>query len=126
MLIDEYDTPIQTGFLKGYYDEIVGFFKTFKLEVTFDKVEQWYDGYKIGNTTIFNPWSLLNYTDSRGTFDVYWANTSSNDIIRILVENSDGFQDDLKYLLKGQTVERVINPNITFKDKDFNFNEEML
>ncbi|CAA6811529.1 MAG: Conserved protein, with a weak D-galactarate dehydratase/altronate hydrolase domain [uncultured Sulfurovum sp.] len=188
ILIDEYDTPIQTAFLKGYYEEMVGFFKTFMgavlkdndvnlykavltgilriskesifsdlnnikvytlldnpfsdkfgftsnevkamlksyhLSDNFEEVNQWYNGYKIGETTIFNPWSLLNYSDS-GAFDIYWANTSSNDIIRILVENSDGFRDDLKYLLKGETVEKVINPNITFKDRDFNFNEEML
>jgi hypothetical protein len=188
ILIDEYDTPIQTGFIKGYYEEIVGFFKTFMGAVlkdndtylqkavligilkiskesifsdlnnlavytlldiefsdrfgfttdevkqmlkdydlldTFEEVNSWYNGYNIGGTTIFNPWSLLNYTN-RGRFDIYWANTSSNEIIKVLVENSDGFRDDLKYLLKGESVEKVINPNITFKDKDFNFNEEML
>ncbi len=188
ILIDEYDTPIQTGFIKGYYEDIVGFFKTFmgavlkdndtylqkavltgilriskesifsdlnnievytlldrefsdkfgfttdevkkmledyELDKTFKEVNKWYDGYNIGGTTIFNPWSLLNYTNRR-RFDVYWANTSSNDIIRVLVENSDGFREDLQYLLKGESVEKVINPNITFKDRDFNFNEEML
>ncbi|MBU1668074.1 ATP-binding protein [bacterium] len=188
ILIDEYDTPIQTAFLKGYYEEMVGFFKTFmgavlkdndvhvykavltgilriskesifsdlnnievytlldnefgdkfgfntnevknmlktyQLENSIDEVNEWYNGYKIGDFTIYNPWSLLNYVNRR-RFDVYWANTSSNDIIRILVENSDGFRDDLKYLLKGEMVEKVINPNITFKDRDFNFNEEML
>ena len=188
ILIDEYDTPIQTGFIKGYYEEIVGFFKTFMgtvlkdndrylqkavltgilkvskesifsdlnnikvytlldkefsdkfgfssdevkkmlkdydLDTTFTEVNQWYNGYNIGGTTIFNPWSLLNYLDNK-RFDVYWANTSSNDIIRVLVEHSDSFREDLQYLLKGQSVEKVINPNITFKEKDFNFNEEML
>jgi len=188
VLIDEYDTPIQTGFIKGYYDEVVNFFKTFmgavlkdndihiykailtgilrvskesifsdlnnikvytlldrefsdkfgfttdevkemlklyKLESSFREVSRWYDGYKIGDSTIFNPWSLLNYTD-KGNFDVYWANTSSNDIIRVLVENSDGFREDLQYLLKGKSLKKVVNPNITFKDRDFNFNEEML
>jgi hypothetical protein len=29
ILIDEYDTPIQSGFLKGYYDEVVSFFRNF-------------------------------------------------------------------------------------------------
>jgi hypothetical protein len=188
ILIDEYDTPIQTGFLQGYYDEIIGFFKTFmgavlkdndvnvykavltgilrvsresifsdlnNLQVytllnspfsnkfgfttnevkklladynlieKFEEVERWYDGYCIGGTTIFNPWSLLNFTDSR-KFDVYWANTSSNGIIRTLVENSEDFRSDLKQLLNGESLERVINPNITFKDRDFNFKEEML
>jgi len=188
ILIDEYDTPIQTAFLKGYYEEMVGFFKTFmgaalkdndihlykavltgilrvskesifsdlnnievytllnkefnthfgfttqevaqllhdyQLQVHQEEVNEWYNGYKIGDETIFNPWSLLNFVN-RGEIDVYWANTSSNDIIRILVENSDGFREDLQYLLKGESVERVINPNITFRDRDFHFNEEML
>jgi len=188
ILIDEYDTPIQTAFLKGYYEEMVGFFKTFmgaalkdndvhlykavltgilriskesifsdlnnievytllnkefnthfgfttqevaqllhdyQLQAHQEKVNEWYNGYKIGEATIFNPWSLLNFVN-RGEIDVYWANTSSNDIIRILVENSDGFREDLQCLLKGESVERVINPNITFRDRDFHFNEEML
>ena len=188
VLIDEYDTPIQTGFLQGYYEKIVGFFKTFmgavlkdndryiykavltgilriskesifsdlnnikvytllnsefsdkfgftkdetqkmlsdyNLSNQFKEVNRWYNGYTIGNRAIFNPWSLLNYVDSK-EFDVYWANTSSNGIIRTLVENSDVFQKDLKILLKGESITKVINPNITFKDRDFNFNEEML
>jgi len=188
ILIDEYDTPIQTGFLQGYYDEIIGFFKTFMgavlkdndvnvykavltgilrvskesifsdlnnievytllnnqfsdkfgfttNEVTklladynlieqFEEVNRWYNGYCIGGTTIFNPWSLLNFSN-RKEFDVYWANTSSNGIIRTLVENSEDFRSDLKQLLNGESLERVINPNITFKDRDFNFKEEML
>jgi len=188
LIDDEYDTPIQTGFLEGYYNDIVGFFKTFmgavlkdndryiykavltgilrvskesifsdlnnikvytllddefnsrfgfttdevksmlgeyKLLDRFNEVEKWYDGYRIGDCSIYNPWSLLNFADSR-KFDVYWANTSSNGIIRTLVENSEDFRGDLKILLKGESVERVINPNITFRDKDFNFKEEML
>jgi hypothetical protein len=188
ILIDEYDTPIQTGFLQGYYEEIKEFFKTFigavlkdndknvyksvltgilriskeaifsdlnNIEVytlldsefsdkfgftanevkklltdyslieQFEEVDRWYDGYCIGGTTIFNPWSLLNFSN-RKQFDVYWANTSSNGIIRTLVENSEDFRSDLKQLLNGESLERVVNPNITFKDRDFNFKEEML
>ena len=188
VLIDEYDTPIQTGFMEGYYNEIVGFFKTFmgavlkdndtnlykavltgilrvskesifsdlnnikvytlldnsfanrfgftqsevknmlkdyNLSNTFNEVEKWYNGYKIGDCTIYNPWSLLNYVDSK-KFDIYWANTSSNGIIKTLVENSEDFRNDLKVLLKDESVEKVINPNITFRDKDFHFKEEML
>ncbi|SFV55325.1 Conserved protein, with a weak D-galactarate dehydratase/altronate hydrolase domain [hydrothermal vent metagenome] len=188
VLIDEYDTPIQTGFLQGYFNEIVGFFKTFmgavlkdndthiykavltgilrvskesifsdlnnievytllnkefnnrfgftenevkkmledyNLSENFKEINRWYDGYRIGDCTIYNPWSLLSFIN-RKEIDVYWANTSSNGIIRTLVENSEGFREDLKQLLKGESVEKVINPNITFKDKDFNFKEEML
>ncbi len=188
VLIDEYDTPIQTGFLQGYYEKIVGFFKTFmgavlkdndlhiykavltgilrvskesifsdlnnievytllnkefnkkfgftqnevkmilkdyNLSKKFHEINKWYNGYKIGGCTIYNPWSLLSFVN-RKEIDVYWANTSSNGIIRTLVENSESFRNDLKVLLKGESIEKVINPNITFKDKDFNFKEEML
>jgi hypothetical protein len=29
LLIDEYDTPIHAGFVSGYYDEVVAFFRNF-------------------------------------------------------------------------------------------------
>lgn len=29
ILIDEYDTPVQAGYMNGYFDEVVGFFRTF-------------------------------------------------------------------------------------------------
>ena len=29
ILIDEYDTPVQTGYMNGYFDEVVSFFRTF-------------------------------------------------------------------------------------------------
>ena len=188
VLIDEYDTPIQTGFLEGYYKEMVGFFKTFmgavlkdndkylykavltgilrvskesifsdlnnikvytlldngfasrfgftpsevknmlkdyNLSSDFKEVEKWYNGYRIGEYTIYNPWSILNFVDNK-RFDVYWANTSSNEIIKTLVENSEDFRKDLEILLRGESVEKVINPNITFRDRDFHFKEEML
>jgi hypothetical protein len=188
VLIDEYDTPIQTGFIEGYYEEIINFFKTFlgavlkdneqhlyKAVITgilriskesifsdlnnidvftlldnefsdkfgftipevkqiltaynlienFAEVDDWYDGYKIGDTIIFNPWSILNYINRR-RFDVYWANTSSNDIIKTLVENSTTFRNDLQILLNKGSIEKVIDPNITFKNKDFNFDDKML
>ena len=106
-------------------NEVKKLLSDYTLIEQFEEVDNWYDGYCIGGTTIFNPWSLLNFTDSR-KFDVYWANTSSNEIIKTLVENSDTFREDLKYLLNGESLKRVINPNITFKDRDFNFKEEML
>ena len=43
-----------------------------------EKVKQWYNGFVFGKyTDIYNPWSILNFL-AKGTYDVYWANTSSN------------------------------------------------
>ncbi|ETX05045.1 AAA family ATPase [Candidatus Entotheonella palauensis] len=38
LLIDEYDTPIQQGFLKGFYDEAVDFFRNFYAAALKDNV----------------------------------------------------------------------------------------
>ena len=95
------------------------------LNNTFAEVLEWYNGYKIGETTILNPWSIINYVNKR-KFDVYWANTSSNDVIKLLIKNSLSFRKNLDVLLKGDEIEQVINPNIVFDELDqkFNFDDE--
>ena len=190
ILIDEYDTPIQNAYIKGYFNDMIGFFKPFlgaalkgndtylkkavltgvlriskesifsdlnnlevntllndefsdrfgftvnevkrvlmdyRLSEKFDEVFQWYNGYKIGETIVLNPWSIINYAN-RKKFDVYWANTSSNKIIQHLAENSNTFKDSLEVLLTGGEIEQTINPNIVFGDLEpgIGFREEML
>ncbi|MBQ8181974.1 MAG: AAA family ATPase, partial [Ruminococcus sp.] len=29
-----------------------------------DEIQQWYDGYRFGETEIYNPWSMINYIQS--------------------------------------------------------------
>ena len=36
-----------------------------------------YDGYKMGDKEIYNPWSILNYA-RRKVLVPYWVNTSAN------------------------------------------------
>jgi len=48
--------------------------KDYNLGNNFEEVNRWYNGYKIGEYTIYNPWSILNFVDNK-RFDVYWANT---------------------------------------------------
>ncbi|MBQ6259340.1 MAG: AAA family ATPase, partial [Lachnospiraceae bacterium] len=57
------------------------------------EVREWYDGYLFGDSDVYNPWSVINYVaNHRRNHDrfpePYWSNTSSNTIIRELVENS--------------------------------------
>ncbi|MEA3314448.1 MAG: AAA family ATPase [Campylobacterota bacterium] len=188
LLIDEYDTPIQTAFLKGYYEDVIDFFKPFlgsvlkdndrylkksvltgilrvskesmfsdlnnlkvctildnkfsticgftideikKMLIDYDLENQtedvinWYNGYKFGKTTILNPWSLLNYIDEE-EFNVYWAQTSANEMIRTLIENSNSFKENLDILLNGGVVEQRIDSNITFKENNFYFKDSLL
>ena len=53
----------------------------------FDEVKEWYDGYRFGGTTIYNPWSVIKHiedltVDSKSCPMLYWKGTSGNAIIR--------------------------------------------
>ncbi len=106
-------------------DECKKLLDDFGMGDRYDAVLDWYNGYTFGDNTILNPWSVINFVN-RKTFDVYWANTSSNDVIRTLVENSLSFKRDLELLLKGENIERVINSYITFRKSGFDFDDELL
>lgn len=79
------------GFVQSEVDELLHFYG---LEEKKNEVKEWFDGYLFGNTEVYNPWSLLNYV-----YDIlhhnsefpkpYWSYTSSNSIVRELVENAD-------------------------------------
>jgi hypothetical protein len=96
--------------------ETLKILKDYGQEHRYDEIMEWYNGYKFGNKIVLNPWSVLNaiaYKDLRP----YWANTSSNDLIRMLIEEGpSGFKQDVTALLNGETIESVIDENIVFPD----------
>ncbi len=55
----------------------------------FDKIQEWYKGYRYGNAVIYNPWSVMYYLDDERDPHPYWVDTSGNDVIRLLLKNSD-------------------------------------
>ena len=73
------------------------------------EIKEWYDGYTIGNTEgIYNPWSILNYLTDRKLIP-YWVNTSSNDIIKLILKNSTTIKQQIEKLLKDEAIEVEIN-----------------
>ena len=73
------------------------------------KIKEWYDGYRIGNTEgIYNPWSILNYLTDRKLVP-YWVNTSSNDIIKLILKRSTTVKARIERLLKGEEIEVPVN-----------------
>ncbi|MBR1598883.1 MAG: AAA family ATPase [Lachnospiraceae bacterium] len=87
-----------------------------------DEAKQWYDGYLFGNTEIYNPWSIIGYVDSivnngKQFPEPYWANTSSNTIIKDLVWQADPeMKKELNILISGGTIEKRIHEDITYDD----------
>ncbi|EEO41102.1 hypothetical protein FSCG_01815 [Fusobacterium vincentii 4_1_13] len=142
ILIDEYDSPLVSAYINGYYGKAKDFFKTFYSTVLKDnnylqmgvltgiirvikagifsdlnnlrtytilsddytdsyglteeevekslndygigqeisKVKDWYDGYKFGDSEVYNPWSILNFLQDK-ELRAYWVDTSGNDLI---------------------------------------------
>ena len=87
-----------------------------------EEVKEWYNGYIFGEKEIYNPWSVINYVDSivndhRIFPRPFWANTSSNKIIKDLVWNADAeMKKELDELIKGGTIEKKIHEDITYDD----------
>ena len=73
------------------------------------EIRKWYDGYTIGNTEgIYNPWSILNYLTDR-QLQPYWVNTSSNDLIKLILKKSSTLKEQMERLLKGEEIEVRVN-----------------
>ena len=142
VLVDEYDSPLVSAYINGYYENAKDFFKTFYslvlkdnnylqmgvltgiirvikagifsdlnnlrtytilsdvytdsyglteeevekslkdygIEAEISKVKDWYDGYKFGDSEVYNPWSILNFLQDK-KLRAYWVDTSGNDLI---------------------------------------------
>ena len=142
VLIDEYDSPLVSAYINGYYERAKNFFKTFYstvlkdnsylqmgvltgiirvikagifsdlnnlstytilsdvytdsyglteeevekslkdygIEAEISKVKDWYDGYKFGDSEVYNPWSIINFLRFK-ELRAYWVDTSGNDLI---------------------------------------------
>ena len=142
VLIDEYDSPLVSAYINGYYERAKNFFKTFYstvlkdnsylqmgvltgiirvikagifsdlnnlstytilsdvytdsyglteeevekslkdygIEAEISKVKDWYDGYRFGDSEVYNPWSIINFLRFK-ELRAYWVDTSGNDLI---------------------------------------------
>ena len=187
VLIDEYDQPIIDSYIKGYYDKVISFFKSFyglvlkdneylemgvmtgilrvakenifsglnnlkvhtilddkfteyfgvveteviqaledfELEYELDDVQKWYNGYLFGDKKVYNPWSIINFLSDK-KLRPYWVNTSGNGLIRLYLEKlKNDIFDDFSKLLKGESIVKRINDNMTFQNLEANFSKNI-
>ncbi len=184
ILIDEYDVPLENAYLRGFYEEMIGFIRSlfesalktnpylekgvitgclriskesiftglnnlevdsvlhtrypdsfgfteeeveamlayYDLSAELAEVKQWYDGYLFNQIEIYNPWSILKYVNDHKDHVTqfalpYWSNTSSNSIIREMVEHADEeAREDLETLINGGSIEKRVHEDITYGD----------
>jgi len=183
VLIDEYDTPIQTAYMGKYYKEMIilmrGFLsaglkdntsleqavltgilrvskesifsglnnlKTYSLlhprygehfgftekEVThllsqsglnqnLETIKEWYNGYQVGESIIYNPWSIVNYIKEQGKLNAYWVNISDNALVKeLLFKSHTNLKIHFESLLQDKSIEIFIDEHITFDNFESN------
>ncbi len=88
----------------------------FDVSPCLEMVRTWYNGYRFGDETIYNPWSILKFLkDPEHEAMPYWLGTGENILIRDQILNID-FHRDLKTLLKGGTVRVKLNEDVSLRD----------
>ena len=104
VLDDEFSDDF--GITEKEMDKII---QDFEVQDQKEEIKKWYDGYTIGNTEgIYNPWSILNYLTDRKLMP-YWVNTSSNDLIKLILKNSVTVKEKIEQLLRDEEIEVPIN-----------------
>lgn len=116
--------------LSGGYSEYFGFTepevenmcREYGMEDLYPTVKEWYNGYIFGECNIYNPWSTLKFVKDRlVTRNVlplpYWVNTSSNDIIRKMIQISDDdARDDIERFIRGEAVWKYLHEDVTYDE----------
>ncbi len=96
-------------------EEVFAALEEFELPERKQEVKRWYDGFTFGSQTdIYNPWSILNYLDTK-RLGVYWANSSSNSLIgKLIREGNKEIKQEFENLLKGGTLKVEIDEQIVY------------
>ncbi len=102
-------------------EEVQAFLDYYGLSDKYEEVRSWYNGYIFGNSNVYNPWSTIMYMRdhigaNRNYFPVsYWANTSSNSIVRDLIERADSeTKAEIEKLIEGGSIEKAVHEDITY------------
>lgn len=116
------------------YDEYFGFTELevkklcqdYDIEQKYEIIREWYNGYIFGNANVYNPWSVIQFVDDLKEnierYPIsYWANTSSNSIVRKLIEQAnEDVKGEIEALIEGKALEKPIHEDITYDEIDKN------
>lgn len=94
----------------------------YSMDDRYPVMKDWYNGYTFGKKEIYNPWSIVNFVSdllsNKDCFpEPYWVNTSSNDIVRSIIDRAgDDDKAKLENLMAGETIKIQIHEDITYEE----------
>lgn len=109
--------------LRNKYSDVFGFTPEEITKMTEDvgvpeavpELKEWYDGYRFGNSQLYNPLSVVSYIDNHCLPQPYWINTSNNAILRELLSHADDSRiKALRGLLHDEPVSVSLNEGVIY------------
>ena len=119
MSITDPECDAYFGFTDTEVKEMLAYYK---LEEKYSSIKEWYDGYRFGDADVYCPWDVVVYVDKLCAKESippsdYWSNTSSNYILRKLLEQATpDTRDEIERLIAGETVWKEIREELTYKE----------
>lgn len=105
-------------------DEVRKMMTYYGVECRFSDMKEWYDGYHFGNSDVYCPWDVISQCDrlrvsKDAAMEPHWANSSSNAIVRDILENvTETEKEEIEMLIAGECIEKEIIPELTYTDLD--------
>jgi hypothetical protein len=103
-------------------EEVAKALEHYNLEHKADAVNRWYNGYIFGKANVYNPWSIIKYlfdarNDPDWLFCPYWVNTSSNSIVRELIDMADDeLKEEIETLIRGESITKRIREDVVYSE----------
>lgn len=115
------DKVCSSGF--GFTDsEVREMLAYYGLDDRYGSIREWYDGYCFGDTDVYCPWDVINYvsellTDRRLPPRDFWSNTSSNEVLRKLLQMAEAdTRDEVERLIAGESVFKTVREELTYRE----------
>lgn len=98
-------------------EEVKDMLAYYEYEDKYQEILEWYDGYRFGNTEIFNPWSVINYISDECFPKAFWQSTGSNDIIgEIIGTATPEITENLYKLFCGNTITTYVDTSVIYPE----------
>ena len=111
--------PEALGFTE---DEVTRLLQDAGLEDRADEMRKWYLCYSIGGVSLYSPWDVVSYvkklqTNRNAKPENYWANSSSNEEIRQLIDMTSATEgDEYLILINGGIIRKRIIETMTYSN----------
>ena len=108
----------------GFTDEEVKkLLEDYELSNHYESIKNWYDGYHFGNVDVYCPWDVICHcrkllADPEIGPQNYWINTSSNDIVKKIIEKTDNLttKREIERLVAGEEVIKELHQELTYEE----------